>query len=128
MARATREQRTGHACDENCIAIYHKPWIYPPALARLHGWARLIFVSVQVRHSGDDQSAGVTGDSQRWQISFLGYWLANNQGADFLDLDYSVVDYSATLPDLNQIIAGTGRFEAIVSQVRALPVYDNLPI
>ena len=63
-----------------------------------------------------------------WQISFLGYWLANKHGADFLDLDYSVVDYNATPPDLDQIIAGTGRFEAITSQVRALPGYANLPI
>ena len=78
---------------------------------------------------GGTNGSGTDGDPiPSWQISFLEYWLANKHGADFLDLDYSVVDYNATPPTLDQIIAGTGRFEAIVGQVRTLPGYNNLPI
>lgn len=63
-----------------------------------------------------------------WQVDVLDTWLTNKTGADFINVDYSLVDYNAAVPPLWQIIAKAGNFANIVAQVKARPNYGGQPV
>lgn len=56
------------------------------------------------------------------------YWLANKTGADFINLNYSIVANGAKAQLLDSIIDNTKDFATIANQIKTRPNFNNLSI